>query len=53
MRMAALTDVLRDDLGVKKVYLIGQDYSFGHQVSRQAKVSLARKPTMKDFRCAA
>ena len=43
MRMAALTDVLRDDLGVKKVYLIGQDYSFGQQVSRQAKVSLAQK----------
>lgn len=43
MRMAALTDVLRDDRSVKKVYLIGQDYSFGQQVSRQAKLSLARK----------
>jgi branched-chain amino acid transport system substrate-binding protein len=43
MRLAALTDVLRDDKSVKKVYLIGQDYSFGQHVSREARASLARK----------
>ena len=30
MRLAALTDVLRDDRAVQSVYLFGQDYSFGH-----------------------
>ena len=43
MRLAALTDVLRDDAAVKKVYLIGQDYSFGQQVLRQARASLETK----------
>ena len=43
MRLAALTDVLRDDTSVKKVYLIGQDYSFGQQVLREARASLAAK----------
>jgi len=43
MRLAALTDVLRDDAGVKKVYLIGQDYSFGQQVLREARASIAAK----------
>ena len=43
MRLAALTDVLRDDAGVRKVYLIGQDYSFGQQVLREARASIAAK----------
>ncbi|MEQ1682613.1 MAG: branched-chain amino acid ABC transporter substrate-binding protein [Burkholderiaceae bacterium] len=43
MRLAALTDVLRDDASVKKVYLIGQDYSFGQQVLRKARADIARK----------
>ena len=43
MRLAALTDVLRDDARVKRVYLIGQDYSFGQHVLRQARASLAAK----------
>jgi branched-chain amino acid transport system substrate-binding protein len=43
MRLAALTDVLRDDTGVQRVYLIGQDYSFGRQVLRQARASIAAK----------
>ncbi|MEO5660558.1 MAG: branched-chain amino acid ABC transporter substrate-binding protein [Polaromonas sp.] len=37
MRMAALMEVLKDDKGVKKVYLIGQDYSFGQAVLREAR----------------
>ena len=43
MRLAALTDVLRDDTSVKKVYLIGQDYSFGQQVLRRARADIAAK----------
>ena len=43
MRLAALTDVLRDDASVHKVYLIGQDYSFGQQFARQARAEIARK----------
>lgn len=41
MRMAALMDVLRDDAAVKSVYLIGQDYSFGQAVLREARKQLA------------
>lgn len=43
MRLAALTDVLRDDAAVSKVYLIGQDYSFGQHVLRAARAALAGK----------
>jgi branched-chain amino acid transport system substrate-binding protein len=43
MRLAALTDVLRDDTSVKRVYLIGQDYSFGQQVLRKARADIVRK----------
>ena len=43
MRLAALTDVLRDDARLKKVYLIGQDYSFGQQVNRMARGLIAAK----------
>ena len=41
MRMSALMSVLRDDRSLKNVYLIGQDYSFGHAVAREAKRQLA------------
>ncbi|MEY4751695.1 MAG: hypothetical protein RIQ60_3909 [Pseudomonadota bacterium] len=43
MRLAALLDVLRDDAGVKRVYLIGQDYSFGQQLLKQARVMLGQR----------
>ena len=43
MRLAALTDVLRDDRAVQRVFLIGQDYSFGQHVVKQARVMLAAK----------
>jgi branched-chain amino acid transport system substrate-binding protein len=36
MRMAALMDVIKDDKTIKSVYLIGQDYSFGQGVLREA-----------------
>jgi branched-chain amino acid transport system substrate-binding protein len=41
MRMAALMDVIKDDKALKSVYLIGQDYSFGQAVVREARRQLA------------
>ena len=41
MRMAALMEVMREDKALKSVYLIGQDYSFGQSVLREAKKQLA------------
>ncbi|MBU0588729.1 MAG: branched-chain amino acid ABC transporter substrate-binding protein [Gammaproteobacteria bacterium] len=41
MRMAALMDVLKQDKSVKSVYLIGQDYSFGHAVAKEARRQLS------------
>jgi branched-chain amino acid transport system substrate-binding protein len=40
MRMAALMQVLKDDHGVRACYLIGQDYSFGQGVLREARRQL-------------
>ena len=40
MRMAALMSVIKDDKTVKSVYLIGQDYSFGQGVLREARRQL-------------
>ena len=40
MRMAALMQVLKDDKTVKSTYLIGQDYSFGQTVLREARRQL-------------
>ncbi|QJC56906.1 Leucine-specific-binding protein [Polaromonas vacuolata] len=48
MRMAALMDVLKDDKSLKNIYLIGQDYSFGQAVLRQARSELAAlRPDVK------
>jgi branched-chain amino acid transport system substrate-binding protein len=43
MRMAALMDVLKDDRALKSIYLIGQDYSFGQSVLREARKQLAQQ----------
>jgi len=43
MRMQALTEAIRSEHAVRKVYLIDQDYSFGHQVARSAREMLAAK----------
>lgn len=40
MRMSALMDVLATDSSLQNVYLIGQDYSFGQAVLREAKRQL-------------
>lgn len=43
MRMHALTEVIKDDVRAKRVYLIGQDYSFGRLVAKAARTQLAMK----------
>ena len=48
MRMAALMDVLRDDASIHGVYLIGQDYSFGQAVQKEARRQLlAQRPDVR------
>jgi branched-chain amino acid transport system substrate-binding protein len=41
MRMSALMSVIKDDVSLKRVYLIGQDYSFGQAVAREARRQLS------------
>ncbi|WP_244815753.1 branched-chain amino acid ABC transporter substrate-binding protein [Caballeronia sp. Lep1P3] len=43
MRMDALADAIERDRAVKRVYLLNQDYSFGHDVSREARRALGEK----------
>ena len=43
MKMEALTTYMAKDKGIKKVYVIGQNYAHGHQVTRAAKEYLKRK----------
>lgn len=43
MRLAALMDVLAADRALQRVYLIGQDYSFGRQVLSQSRAMLAAR----------
>ena len=40
MRMAALMDVIKDDKATQRIYLIGQGYSFGQAVLREARRQL-------------
>lgn len=41
MRMQALMQVLQADVSIQRVYLIAQDYSFGHAVLAEAKRQLS------------
>ncbi|WP_397532858.1 branched-chain amino acid ABC transporter substrate-binding protein [Roseateles sp.] len=43
MRLAALTDQLANDSSVQRVYLIGQDYSFGQHVLKKGREMIASK----------
>ena len=48
MRMAALMQVIEADASVKSVYLLGQDYSFGQAVLREARRQIAdKRPDIK------
>ncbi|AVO39470.1 branched-chain amino acid ABC transporter substrate-binding protein [Pukyongiella litopenaei] len=43
IKMDALTDVIAANENIKKVYVIGQDYSFGKTVAEAAEKNLAEK----------
>ncbi len=43
MKMNALTNWIQGQKDIKKVYLINQDYSFGHSVSSMAREMLKEK----------
>ncbi len=43
MKMEALTSFMKDEKNVKKIYIIGQNYAHGHQVSKFFKDAIARK----------
>ncbi len=43
IKMAALTTFMKGQPNIKKVYLINQDYSFGHSVEQAAKAMLKEK----------
>jgi len=43
MKMDALTSYMKGDRKITKVYLLNQDYQFGHQVARAAREMVAAK----------
>ena len=43
IKMAALTNFMKDRPNIKKIYLINQDYSFGQSVQKQARAMLKEK----------
>lgn len=43
MKMKALTDWISGNENIHKIFLINQDYSFGHAVSEQARIMLEEK----------
>jgi branched-chain amino acid transport system substrate-binding protein len=43
MKMAALTDVIQANKTIKKLYILGQDYSFGKAVAEAAVSMLGKK----------
>ncbi len=43
MKLEALTTYMAGKKDIRKVYVIGQNYSFGHQVARAVRENLARK----------
>lgn len=48
MRLAALVEALQADRRVQRLYLIGQDYSFGQHVLRQARALVVpRRPDIE------
>ncbi|MBK9133431.1 MAG: branched-chain amino acid ABC transporter substrate-binding protein [Betaproteobacteria bacterium] len=48
IKMAALTNFMKDKPAIKKVYIIGQDYSFGHSVRKAANEMIkAKRPDIQ------
>jgi branched-chain amino acid transport system substrate-binding protein len=46
IKMDVITDVIAGESGIKKMYLIGQDYSFGKAVAAAAEKYLAQKTSI-------
>lgn len=42
MRLKALFEVLKQDTAIQKIYLVGQDYSFGHYVVKRSREMIAQ-----------
>ena len=42
IKVHSIVEAIRDNDGVKKIYLLNQDYSYGHTVSSQAKELLSK-----------
>lgn len=48
MKMQALTNMMSAQASIKKVYLINQDYAFGHAVAKAARAMLgSKRPDIK------
>jgi branched-chain amino acid transport system substrate-binding protein len=48
MKMEALTSYMKNEKRIRKVYLLNQDYSFGHQVAKAARSMLeAKRPDVQ------
>ena len=47
IKMDVITDVIAAESGIKKMYLIGQDYSFGKAVAAAAEKYLAQKTSIE------
>ena len=47
IKMDVLTDIIADNSAMKKMYLIGQDYSFGKAVAAAAEKYLAQKTSIE------
>ena len=48
MKMEALTSHMKGEKRIRKVYLLNQDYSFGHQVAKAARAMLeAKRPDVQ------
>ena len=47
IKMDVITDVIAGESGIKKMYLIGQDYSFGKAVAAAAEKYLAQKTSIE------
>ena len=43
MKIEAITNVIESDKAVKRVFIIGQDYAYGHQIAKASRELLARK----------
>jgi branched-chain amino acid transport system substrate-binding protein len=43
MKIDALTSVIAADRSIRKIYLINQDYAYGHSVAKAAREMLAKK----------